>query len=76
MEEWRVIRPESASLDHSTIGVMTIRVCVAGATGWAGSVLVKTILASKEFTLTAVVSKNPQQLESSLRGVPARLISA
>ena len=37
---------------------MSIRVCVAGATGWAGSALVKKILASEEFILTGAIARH------------------
>jgi 4-hydroxy-tetrahydrodipicolinate reductase len=37
---------------------MAIRVCVAGATGWVGKELVKTIVASEKFTLSAAVSRS------------------
>jgi len=36
---------------------MSIRVCVAGATGWTGSLLTKTILHSSEFELTAAIAR-------------------
>jgi 4-hydroxy-tetrahydrodipicolinate reductase len=36
---------------------MSIRICIAGATGWAGSSLVKAILASPEFTLTGAIAR-------------------
>lgn len=36
---------------------MKIRVCVAGATGWAGSAVVKKILASQEFILTGAIAR-------------------
>ena len=36
---------------------MSIRVCLAGATGWAGSALARGIAASDEFTLVAAVSR-------------------
>jgi 4-hydroxy-tetrahydrodipicolinate reductase len=36
---------------------MSIRVCVAGATGWAGSALVKKIFASQEFILTGAIAR-------------------
>jgi 4-hydroxy-tetrahydrodipicolinate reductase len=36
---------------------MSIRVCVAGATGWAGSALVKKILESQEFILTGAIAR-------------------
>jgi len=36
---------------------MSIRICIAGATGWAGSALVKAILASSEFTLTGAIAR-------------------
>ena len=36
---------------------MSIRICIAGATGWAGSSLVKAILSSPEFTLTGAIAR-------------------
>lgn len=36
---------------------MTIRVCVAGATGWTGSAVTRAILASTAFTLTGAVAR-------------------
>jgi 4-hydroxy-tetrahydrodipicolinate reductase len=36
---------------------MGIRVCVAGATGWTGSLLTKTILRSSEFELTGAIAR-------------------
>ena len=36
---------------------MTIRVCVAGATGWAGSAVVKAILQSSEFELSGAIAR-------------------
>ena len=36
---------------------MTIRVGVAGATGWTGSLLTRTILSSKEFELTGAIAR-------------------
>jgi 4-hydroxy-tetrahydrodipicolinate reductase len=36
---------------------MSILICVAGATGWAGSALVKAILASPDFTLTGAIAR-------------------
>ena len=36
---------------------MSIRVCVAGATGWTGSLLTKTILQSSEFELTGAIAR-------------------
>ncbi|HZC05594.1 MAG TPA: 4-hydroxy-tetrahydrodipicolinate reductase [Ktedonobacterales bacterium] len=36
---------------------MTIRVCVAGATGWTGSAIARQILASTEFSLTGAVAR-------------------
>lgn len=37
---------------------MAIRVCVAGATGWAGRELVKKILDSSQFTLSGAISRS------------------
>ncbi len=36
---------------------MTIRVCVAGATGWTGSAVTKAILASNEFELVGAIAR-------------------
>jgi len=36
---------------------MSIRICIAGATGWAGSSLVKAILSLPEFTLTGAIAR-------------------
>jgi len=36
---------------------MTIRVCVAGATGWVGSAVVKAILKSPEFVLSGAIAR-------------------
>jgi 4-hydroxy-tetrahydrodipicolinate reductase len=36
---------------------MSIRVCVAGATGWTGSLLTKTVLRSSEFKLTGAIAR-------------------
>jgi 4-hydroxy-tetrahydrodipicolinate reductase len=36
---------------------MSIRVCVAGATGWTGSLLTKTLMASVEFELTGAIAR-------------------
>jgi 4-hydroxy-tetrahydrodipicolinate reductase len=36
---------------------MAIRVCVAGATGWAGAAVTRVILASADFTLTGAVAR-------------------
>jgi 4-hydroxy-tetrahydrodipicolinate reductase len=36
---------------------MSIRICVAGATGWAGSSLVNAILASPDFILTGAIAR-------------------
>ena len=37
---------------------MTIRVCVAGATGWTGRSIVERVLTSKEFALTGAVARS------------------
>lgn len=34
---------------------MAIKVCVAGATGWVGQILVREIVKSSEFTLTGAI---------------------
>jgi 4-hydroxy-tetrahydrodipicolinate reductase len=38
-------------------GTMPIRVGIAGATGWTGSLLARTILSSQEFELTAAIAR-------------------
>ncbi len=43
---------------------MAIRVCVAGATGWAGAAVTRQILASDDFTLTGAVAR--KQVESDI----------
>ena len=52
---------------------MSIRVCVAGATGWAGSALVKKILASQEFVLTGAIARRSagEDIGVRLGGKPA-----
>ena len=37
---------------------MTIKVCVAGATGWVGQALVEEILGSNQFTLAGAISRS------------------
>jgi 4-hydroxy-tetrahydrodipicolinate reductase len=37
---------------------MAIKICVAGATGWVGQVLVQKILKSSEFTLSGAIARN------------------
>jgi 4-hydroxy-tetrahydrodipicolinate reductase len=37
--------------------MMTIRVCVAGATGWTGSAVTRAIIASSEFQLTGAIAR-------------------
>ncbi len=37
---------------------MAIRVCVAGASGWVGSALIRELLTSKEFLLTGAISRH------------------
>jgi 4-hydroxy-tetrahydrodipicolinate reductase len=52
---------------------MSIRVCVAGATGWAGSALVKKILASQEFVLAGAIARQTagEDIGAHLGGKPA-----
>jgi 4-hydroxy-tetrahydrodipicolinate reductase len=52
---------------------MSIRVCVAGATGWAGSALVKKILASQEFILTGAIARQGvgEDIGARLGGKPS-----
>lgn len=50
-----------------------IRICVAGATGWAGSALVRTILTSGEFDLTGAIARQSvgEDIGTRLGGKPA-----
>src|SRR5262249_38461471 len=50
-----------------------IRVCVAGATGWTGSVVTRQILASDDFTLTGAVARQQagQDIGAALGLAPA-----
>jgi 4-hydroxy-tetrahydrodipicolinate reductase len=52
---------------------MSIRICVAGATGWAGSALVKKILASQEFVLTGAIARQGvgEDIGTRLGGKPS-----
>ncbi len=36
--------------------MMTIRVCVAGATGWTGSAVTRAMITSSEFQLTGAIA--------------------
>ena len=55
-------------MDHANI-----RICVAGATGWAGSALVKAVLASNEFILTGAIARQSvgEDIGTRLGGKPA-----
>jgi len=55
---------------------MTIKVCIAGATGWVGQALVKEILGSNQFTLAGAISRSPagQDIGTCLGLEPARVI--
>lgn len=52
---------------------MIIRVCIAGATGWAGSALARKILASKEFILTGALARRGEgeDIGVHMGGAPA-----
>jgi 4-hydroxy-tetrahydrodipicolinate reductase len=52
---------------------MSIRICIAGATGWAGSAVVKKILASQEFVLTGAIARQGASEDIGVRlgGKPA-----
>jgi 4-hydroxy-tetrahydrodipicolinate reductase len=51
---------------------MTIRVCLAGATGWAGSALAHSIAMSKDISLVAAVSRSQaQSMLGDILGDPA-----
>jgi len=55
---------------------MTIRVCVAGATGWTGSLVTRTILTSNEFRLVgAIARKRTGQDIGEVLGLPKADIS-
>jgi 4-hydroxy-tetrahydrodipicolinate reductase len=55
---------------------MTIKVCIAGATGWVGQALVKEILGSDQFTLTGAISRSAagQDIGACLGLEPAGVI--
>ena len=63
-----ILRATGASLLHTgkecsnpmrgMIHTMTIRICVAGATGWAGSAIAREILASPDLTLSGAVARS------------------
>lgn len=51
---------------------MTIKVCVAGATGWTGSLVTKAILASKDFELVGAIARQSAGRDIGVTlGVPA-----
>lgn len=54
---------------------MAIRVCVAGATGWVGSVLVKRILESTDFSLSGAIAQTAagQDIGTAIGRTPAGL---
>jgi 4-hydroxy-tetrahydrodipicolinate reductase len=55
---------------------MTIKVCIAGATGWVGQALVKEILGSNQFALTGAISRSAagQDIGACLGLQPAGVI--
>jgi 4-hydroxy-tetrahydrodipicolinate reductase len=50
--------PAAWLADEAHGGAMTIRVCLAGATGWAGSALARSIAQSDDIELVAAVSRS------------------
>jgi 4-hydroxy-tetrahydrodipicolinate reductase len=65
--------PREFDVSRGIISGMSIRVCVAGATGWAGSALVKKVLASQEFILTGAIARQGvgEDIGVRLRAKPA-----
>ena len=57
---------------------MTIRVCVAGVTGWAGSAVARGVLASDEFELTGAVARRAagEVVASVVTGVESDVVVA
>lgn len=55
---------------------MAIKICVAGATGWVGQVLVRRIVKSSEFTLSGAIARNSagQDIGTVLGLEPAEVI--
>jgi 4-hydroxy-tetrahydrodipicolinate reductase len=55
---------------------MAIKICVAGATGWVGQVLVRNIVKSSEFTLSGAIARNSagQDIGTVLGLEPARVV--
>src|SRR6516164_6117252 len=55
---------------------VAIKVCVAGATGWVGQVLVREIVKSSEFTLSGAIARNSvgQDIGTVLGREPAGVI--
>jgi 4-hydroxy-tetrahydrodipicolinate reductase len=53
----RALRSGRHPLDIANVGPMTISVCLAGATGWAGSALARAIAEAADLTLVAAVSR-------------------
>lgn len=55
---------------------MAIKVCVAGATGWVGQVLVREIVKSSEFALSGAIARNSagRDIGTVLGPEPARVI--
>lgn len=51
---------------------MTVKICVAGATGWTGSLVTKAILASKEFQLVGAIARQSAGADvgTALGGAP------
>ena len=46
---------------------MTIRIIVAGATGWTGSAVAKAVLAVDDFVLTGAVARSGRPVATSAR---------
>jgi 4-hydroxy-tetrahydrodipicolinate reductase len=55
---------------------MAIKICVAGATGWVGQVLIRKIIKSSEFTLSGAIARNSagQDIGTALGLEPAGVI--
>src|SRR5437667_257962 len=48
--------------------MMTIRVCVAGATGWTGSAVTRAMITSSEFQLTGAIARRQAGRDIGLPG--------
>ena len=57
---------------------MSIRVCIAGATGWVGSVLTRRVLGSAELALTGAIARRVagQDIGTVLGLAPAGIATA